>query len=75
LNSCFRADWHISLAELDSVPFGETFDKSIFTKSWRAGFFKAVLDSFDQGEERENPEIDAVYRDVLDELLDELGLD
>lgn len=67
-------DWHTSIVQLfKSLPSAGELDLSALANDWRSGFFQAIFDSFNRGEQ--SPDIDNVHRQVLDRLLAERGIE
>ncbi|KAI0917170.1 hypothetical protein AcW1_007564 [Taiwanofungus camphoratus] len=64
-------DWHTSiLSEMRQYPVPAPLvgsDMPALAADWRAGFFRAILASFEAGEQ--SPNIDIVHANVLDEIL------
>ena len=70
-------DWHTSITRAldENAPKNvkKPLDHSRLALDWRAGFFSAILDSFQRQEQ--SPDIDIIHRTVLDRLLVEEHVD
>jgi hypothetical protein len=69
-------DWHTSItAAMGGHPIPPPLteaDLPALASEWRAGFFRAIIASFNAGEE--SPDIDIVHAQVFDELLEARGV-